>query len=137
MCAASLAFSSTQYSEAIGLEELILRHAIGEDLSTWQREHAASGVMMIPIPASGVFHQVHGVEEAKVTADVTDVQITARVHDEILAWPEGSSYLGFIFAKSESPAGAERALREAHSKLHFQIHPALPVKHPVTGKVLT
>jgi biotin carboxylase len=135
MCAASLAFSSRQYSEPIGLEELILRHAIGQDLSTWQREHAASGVMMIPVPTSGIFDQVDGVEEAKVTADVTDVQITARVHDEILAWPEGSSYLGFIFAKSESAAGAERALREAHCKLHFRIHPTLPVQHPVTGKV--
>ena len=130
MCAASLAFSSAQYSEPIGLEELILRHAIGEDISTWQREHAASGVMMIPVPTSGIFDQVDGVEEARVTADVTDVQITARVHDEILAWPEGSSYLGFIFAKAESPAAAEHALREAHSKLHFQIHPTLPVEHP-------
>jgi biotin carboxylase len=136
MCAASLAFSSRQYSEPIGLEELILRHAIGEDISTWQREHSASGVMMIPVPASGIFDQVDGVEEARVTADVTDVQITARVHDEILAWPEGSSYLGFIFAKAESPAAAEHALRQAHGKLHFQIHPTLPVKHPVTGKVL-
>jgi len=136
MCAASLAFSSAQYSELIVLEELILRHAIGEDISTWQREHSASGVMMIPVPASGIFDQVDGVEEARVTADVTDVQITARVHDEILAWPEGSSYLGFIFAKAESPAAAERALREAHSKLHFQIHQTLPVEHPVTGKVL-
>ena len=136
MCAASLAFSSAQYSEPIGLEELILRYAIGEDISTWQREHSASGVMMIPVPASGIFDQVDGVEEARVTADVTDVQITARVHDEILAWPEGSSYLGFIFAKAESPAAAEHALRQAHGKLHFQIHPTLPVKHPVTGKVL-
>lgn len=136
MCAASLAFSSTQYSEPIGLEELILRYAIGEDISTWQREHSASGVMMIPVPTSGIFDQVDGVEEARVTADVTDVQITARVHDEILAWPEGSSYLGFIFAKAESPAAAEHALRQAHGKLHFQIHPTLPVKHPVTGKVL-
>jgi biotin carboxylase len=136
MCAASLAFSSTQYSEPIGLEELILRYAIGEDISAWQREHSASGVMMIPVPASGIFEQVDGVEEAGVTADVTDVQITARVHDEILAWPEGSSYLGFIFAKAESPAAAEHALRQAHGKLHFQIHPTLPVKHPVTGKVL-
>ena len=136
MCAAALAFSSTQYSEPIGLEELILRYAMGEDISTWQREHSASGVMMIPVPTSGIFDRVDGVDEASVTADVTDVQITARVHDEILAWPEGSSYLGFIFAKAESPAAAEHALRQAHSKLRFQIRQTLPVEHPVTGKVL-
>jgi biotin carboxylase len=136
MCAAALAFSSTQYSEPIGLEELILRYAMGEDISAWQREHSASGVMMIPVPTSGIFDRVDGVDEARVTADVTDVQITARVHDEILAWPEGSSYLGFIFAKAESPAAAEHALRQAHSKLRFQIRQTLPVEHPVTGKVL-
>ena len=113
-----------------------MRHAIGEDISDWHRESAASGVMMIPVPSSGVFEQVAGVEEAKRISHVTDVQITARLHDAILAWPEGSSYLGFIFAKAESPAAAERALREAHRKLHFQIHPTLPVKHPVSGKVL-
>jgi len=136
MCAAALAFSSTQYSEPIGLEELILRHAIGEDISNWQREHAASGVMMIPVPTSGILDQVDGVDQARVMADVTDLQITARVHDEIIAWPEGSSYLGFIFAKAESPAAAEHALRQAHSKLRFQIRQTLPVEHPVTGKVL-
>jgi hypothetical protein len=39
--------------------------------------------------------------------------------------PEGSSYLGFIFARAESPAAAEEALREAHSKLRFDIAPLL------------
>jgi hypothetical protein len=63
------------------------------------------------------------------------VQITARLHDTIVAWPEGSSYLGFIFARSESPAAAEQALREAHSKLRLRIQPTLPVEHPVTEKV--
>jgi formate-dependent phosphoribosylglycinamide formyltransferase (GAR transformylase) len=120
---------------AIGLEELILRHAIGEDISAWQREPAASAVMMIPVPSSGIFERVEGVDEAKRVPQVTDVQITARLRDIIVAWPEGSSYLGFIFAKAENPADAEQALRNAHSKLHFQIQQSLPVEHPVTGKV--
>jgi hypothetical protein len=63
------------------------------------------------------------------------VQITARLHDVIVAWPEGSSYLGFIFAKAENAADAEQALRKAHAKLHFQIRQSLPVEHPVTGKI--
>ena len=136
MCAVSLTFVSPYRSEPIALEELILRHAIGENVSEWHREPAASGVMMIPVPTSGIFEKVTGTDEARRVQDVTDVQITTRLHDEILAWPEGASYLGFIFAKAESPATAEHALREAHSKLHFQIHPALPVEHPITGKVL-
>jgi formate-dependent phosphoribosylglycinamide formyltransferase (GAR transformylase) len=122
--------------QPIGLEELILRHAIGEDISAWQREPAASAVMMIPVPASGILEKVGGIAEAQRVANVTDVQITARLHDQIQAWPEGSSYLGFIFAKAESPAAAEQAVREAHSKLTFQIRPTLPVEHPITGKVL-
>jgi biotin carboxylase len=136
MCAASLSFVSPENTVPIGLEELILRRAIGEDISAWQREPAASAVMMIPVPATGILEKVEGIAEAQLVANVTDVQVTARLHDQILAWPEGSSYLGFIFAKAESPAAAEQALREAHSKLHFQIHPTLPVEHPVTGKVL-
>ena len=136
MCAASLAFVSPQQSDPISLEELILRHAIGEDISTWQREPAASAVMMIPVPSSGIFEKVDGLDEAKQAPHITDAQITARLHDQIVAWPEGSSYLGFIFAKAESPAAAEHALRDAHSKLHFQICPTLPVEHPITGKVL-
>ena len=136
MCAASLSFVVSGNADRIGLEELILRHAIGEDISTWQRESAASAVMMIPVPASGILEKVEGIDEAQLVPNVTDVHITARLHDQIQAWPEGSSYLGFIFAKAESPAAAEQALRYAHSKLHFQIRPTLPVEHPITGKVL-
>jgi len=136
MCAAALAFVSPQQAEPISLEELILRHAIGEDISTWQRESSASGVMMIPVPSSGIFEKVDGLDEAKRVPHIADAQITARLHDQIVAWPEGSSYLGFIFAKAESPAAAEQALRDAHSRLHFQIRPTLPVEHPITGKVL-
>ena len=137
MCAASLSFVSSGNADRIGLEELILRHAIGEDTSTWQRESAASAVMMIPVPASGILDEVEGIAEAQLVAKVTDVQITARLHDHIQAWPEGSSYLGFIFSKAESPAAAEQALRNAHSKLTFQIRTTLPVEHPVTGKLLS
>ncbi len=136
MCAASLAFVSPQHFGSIGLEELILRHALGEDVSTLQREPTAAGVMMIPVPASGIFEHVDGLEEAKRVLHVTDVQITARLRDTILKWPEGSSYLGFIFAKAENQADAEHALREAHSKLRFRIQQTLPVEHPITGKVL-
>ncbi len=136
MCASSLSFVTSQNANSIGLEELILRHAVGEDISTWQREPTAAAVMMIPVPASGILEKVDGIAEAQLVPNVTDVQITARLHDQILAWPEGSSYLGFIFAKAESPAAAEQALRKAHSKLHFQIRATFPVEHPVTGKVL-
>jgi len=135
MCARALEFCIKGSQERIGLEELILRHAIGEDVSPWQREESASGVMMIPVPSSGVLECVEGLEQAQRAPHVTGVEITARLHDPILTWPEGSSYLGFIFAKAETPEAAEQALRTAHSALHFTITTPLPVEHPVTGKV--
>jgi hypothetical protein len=63
------------------------------------------------------------------------VEITARLHDYIMAWPEGSSYLGFIFANGVDPAAVEAAIRAAHAKLHFVLVPRLPVEHPVTGSL--
>jgi L-amino acid ligase C-terminal domain 2 len=102
----------------------------GSDLD---RESDASGVMMIPVPKTGVLERVEGEEKARATPGVDGVEITARMHDFIAAWPEGSTYLGFIFARAESPAEAEAALRLAHSVLNFEIVERLPVEHPVTG----
>jgi len=39
---------------SIGLEELLLRHALNLPGSDWMRERQASGVMMIPVPSSGI-----------------------------------------------------------------------------------
>jgi len=137
LCARSLEFCSPEHRHLISLEELILRHAIGEDISSWQREELASGVMMIPVPTSGTLESVSGIEDARHVRGVTEVEITARMRDTILAWPEGSSYLGFIFAKAETTNDVEDALRSAHSRLRFNIRETLPVEHPITGKILS
>ena len=50
------------------LEELLLRHALGEDPARWRARTRASGVMMIPIPRRGVFRGVDGVEAARGVA---------------------------------------------------------------------
>jgi biotin carboxylase len=136
LCARSLEFATTDYPQLISLEELILRHAIGEDISGWEREELASGVMMIPVPTSGLLESVNGIEDARHAGCITEIEITGRIGDTILAWPEGSSYLGFIFAKAETAADVENALRSAHSRLRFNIRQTLPVEHPVTGKIL-
>jgi hypothetical protein len=85
---------------------------------------------MIPVPESGIFSSVAGLENGAATPGVTEILLTARVHDYIAAWPEGSSYLGFVFAVGENPELVETALRQAHQKLHFQITPRLAVQHP-------
>jgi biotin carboxylase len=131
LCSRALRFGP----ERILLEELLVRHALGMDGSDLEREADASGVMMIPVPTTGVFEKIEGEEQARATPGIEDVQITARLHDFIAAWPEGSSYLGFIFARGSSPAEVEAALRLAHSYLKFEIVPRLPVEHPVTRKL--
>lgn len=107
------------------LEELILRQACGLPLPSTQREKRAAGVMMIPIPMAGILQRVTGVEAARAIALVEGVEITAKVNYPITPLPEGESYLGFIFAKGETPAAVEAALRLAHSQLTFHIVPEL------------
>jgi biotin carboxylase len=130
LCSRALRFGPNR----ILLEELLVRHALGMSGSDLDRENDASGVMMIPVPTAGVLEGVEGEELARATPVIEDVQITARLHDFIAAWPEGSSYLGFIFARGSSPAEVEEALRSAHSHLKFEIVKRLPVEHPVTRK---
>lgn len=119
------------------LEEILIRHALGTPGSDLEREDGSSGVMMIPVPKSGVLERVEGEDQARATPEIEDVQITVRLKDFIAAWPEGSSYLGFIFAHGNSPDEVESALRLAHGHLKFEIAERLPVEHPVTGAVQT
>ncbi len=135
LCARALRFVLEDSREEIALEELLLRHALELPGSAAARESPASGVMMIPVPKSGVLEKVEGEGPALETPGITDLQITARLHDYLAAWPEGSSYLGFLFARGGTPDEVENALREAHSKLHFTLTPRLPVEHPVTRRL--
>jgi hypothetical protein len=131
LCSRALRFGA----DKISLEELLLRDALGMPGSDAERESLASGVMMVPVPQSGIFDGVEGIEAAESVLGVTEIQITARLHDYVAAWPEGSSYLGFIFARADSAAEVEIALREAHRRMNFRFSPRLPVEHPATGKL--
>jgi formate-dependent phosphoribosylglycinamide formyltransferase (GAR transformylase) len=135
LCARALRFREPSGEDSIDLEELLLRHALNLPEGDWVRERVASGVMMIPVPRSGVLQKVEGEEEASSRVGVSELLITARVHDYIAAWPEGSRYLGFIFALAETAAEVEDVLRAAHAKLRFTITGRLVVEHPATGKM--
>ena len=135
LCARALRFSYPAESDRIGLEELILRHALELPGSDSPREPLASGVLMVPVPKSGILEGVTGEEAARSTHGITELLITARLHDYIAAWPEGSSYLGFLFARGETPEEVEQAIRKAHEKLTFTIAPRLPVEHPATRRM--
>ena len=135
LCARALRFAPDYASQTIGLEELLLRHAAGLPGSDWPREQSATGVMMIPVPKSGVLEKVEGENAARSVPGVTSLEITARLHDYVAAWPEGSSYLGFLFAAGSTAEEVEDTIRAAHAKLHFAFAPRLPVEHPATGRL--
>jgi biotin carboxylase len=114
LCSRALRFGS-----GLSLEDVLLRHAIGEDVSSYCREEAASGVMMIPIPRRGVYRRVEGVDAAREVDGIEEIRITAKPDTTLVPLPEGKSYLGFIFARAARPEAVDRALREAHARLQF------------------
>ena len=116
LCSRALRFAG-----GASLEELILRHALGMPGADAEREPEASGVMMIPIPHAGTLRGVTGVAEARRVPDIEDVRITIPIGDSLVPLPEGSRYLGFIFARGLSPGRVEDALRSAHRLLTFDI----------------
>jgi hypothetical protein len=127
LCARALRFHDRNSDDLISLEELLLRHALGESPRRWARERAAAGVMMIPIPRRGVFRGLSGLEDAQRVPGVDEVRITAKPDQLLVPLPEGASYLGFIFAHGRRPIDAERILRAAHARLEFRIEPEVRV----------
>lgn len=116
-----------RFGTGISLEELIIRHAFGMDIGPFHLEDLAAGVMMIPIPQAGIYRRVEGLEEALRTPGIEEITISAKEGQKILPLPEGSSYLGFIFARGSSPQQVEDALRQAHKRLRLEIAPSLDV----------
>jgi biotin carboxylase len=116
LCSRTLTFGT-----GLSLEELILCHALGRPLQSLERERRAAGVMMIPIPRAGRLAAVHGTDEAAAIQNVDEVTITMHPGQAVIPLPEGWQYLGFIFARAETPAAVEDALRRAHARLRFDI----------------
>lgn len=132
-----------RFGTGMSLEEIILRQALSLPLPDQNREKAAAGVMMIPIPQDdphchfeenqpSVLGAYRGREEALSIEEIESVDISIPLWGEVVPLPEGNRYLGFIFARGENPLLVEEALRKAHSHLKFII---LPQHFP--GKVQT
>jgi hypothetical protein len=116
-----LCSSALTFGVDMSLEELILRHAAGLPVPTYEREQQASGAMMLPIPRGGVLRRVNGQDDALAVPLIESLEITIPVGQPVVPLPEGDRYLGFLFARGETPELVEAALREAHQRLTFQI----------------
>jgi biotin carboxylase len=130
LCAKALRFEFGGTSAP--LEELVIRHAWGEDVSGARLEGPACGVMMIPIPKGGIYESVEGVERARAVPGIEDVMVTAKAGQLLVPLPEGVSYLGFLFARGNSAQEVELALRRSHAELRFHIAAALETFRPST-----
>ncbi len=113
LCARMLRFQA-----GMSLEALLLRHALGLSLET-QRNNDASGVLMIPIPRAGWLCGID-TQAAREVAHITDIVVTHH-RGKLVPLPEGSRYLGFVFARAPKPQQVEQALRRAHRALSFDI----------------
>lgn len=122
LCAAALKFDAGE-----ALENLILRHAVGDYHAPSALADPARGVMMIPIPKEGIYIGVSGVDYAAEVPGIEDVIVTAKEGQRLVPLPGGASYLGFIFSRGSTPLAAEQALREAQARLRFEIAAILPV----------
>ncbi|MEO7271031.1 MAG: ATP-grasp domain-containing protein [Vicinamibacterales bacterium] len=130
LCSRVLRFVSaaSPEHEPISLEELLLRHATGEDVSGWRREPQAAAVMMIPIPRRGHLRRVEGEAAARAVPLIDDLRVTAKPDQLVEPLPEAGSYLGFIFARARSASEATLALRQAHACLSFVIETPIGVR---------
>ena len=116
LCSRTLSFGT-----GMSLEEIIVRHALRWPVASLERARPAAGVMMIPIPRAGILEGVTGLETARAVPGIEDIIISMHQGQRVVPLPEGSAYLGFIFARGESAAAAEASLRRAHAALDFAI----------------
>jgi len=104
------------------LEQLVIQGMCGRKPELSDRVEAA-GVLMIPITSSGLLKRVEGLTDAMQVKYIKDIEIHIREGYELKPLPEGSSYLGFIFAQAPSYKETYDALKCAYQKLRFITQP--------------
>ncbi|MHB1987494.1 MAG: ATP-grasp domain-containing protein [Acidimicrobiales bacterium] len=104
------------------LEELVISRSLGAS-GPPARLAGPAGVLMIPIPGSGVLRQVRHLDQARAIAHITGVEITIPLGRRVRALPEGDRYLGFVFATAPDRDAVEASLRRARAMLEVVIDP--------------
>ena len=128
LCSKVLRFTGDEAATEATLEDVLLRHAVGDKISRYTRELRAAGVMMIPIPRAGILKGVRGLESATAVPDIEEVRITAKTGQLLEPLPEAASYLGFIFARGADSPSVVNALTEAQARLRFDIAAPIAVR---------
>ena len=117
------------FGAGTGLEHLVLQRALGRAPDGPLRgDSRAAGVLMIPTPGAGTLRRVEGVMAASRIPGIREVSITVREGYELIPLPEGGTYLGFVFALGDDPAGVEASLRRAQGTIRVIVAPSLAVE---------
>ena len=104
------------------LEMLTIALAIGQP-ADYQPPKSARGVMMIPVPGSGILRRVEGIAKARAEAHIDKIDIVIREGNKLIPLPEGNQYPGYIFASGETQSEVIKALKAAHQCLKFVLAP--------------
>lgn len=118
LCSRTLSFGT-----GLSLEQVILAHALRLPPADLTPTTDAAGVMMLPIPASGVLRAVKGQEQARAVPGIVGLELSIAVGRTVQALPEGNRYLGFLLARGATPEEVEASLRAAHAKLEVTVEP--------------
>ncbi len=111
-----------EFSTQQKLEELVILGMCGIEPELPSRVESA-GVLMIPVTKSGLLKRVEGLTAALQVEFIKDIEIHIQEGYELIPLPEGSSYLGFIFAQAPSYKQTYAALKTAYGKLLFVTQP--------------
>ena len=112
-----------RFGAGVSLEELILRHALSLPIESLEREARSAGVMMLPVPGErpGRLHRVDGIDAARLVPGIVEITLSIPIGERVVPLPEGNRYLGFIFARGDTPGAVERALRRAFARMEFTV----------------
>jgi biotin carboxylase len=116
LCSKSLHFGLL----GVTLERLLLRQALGLPIDS-RRAQGASGVLMLPVPRTGLFTKVEGLTQAGAIPGITEITIAIPEGTPVRALPDTSRYVGFVFANSSSTDTVTKALRAAQGALRILI----------------
>jgi len=106
------------------LESVIIRSALGLPGAGLDSAAAATGALMIPIPTAGKLVAIEGIGDALHVEGITEFDQTIPSGKIVQPLPEGSRYLGFLFATGTSPEDVEGSLRTALELLTIVIEPS-------------
>jgi len=117
-----------EIATGVKLEKLVIAQALS--LSVEQADFSGgAGVLMIPVAEAGILRRVEGTLAAQSVPYIEELVISIREGSKLVPLPEGSSYLGFIYALAPSAEEAELALREAHAALRIVTAPLFEMHH--------